>query len=76
MEKHFKNVFINKNTNIQICQYTISRQDIVIFKNILSNAQVLKSCFINKIKDLYIENAYENVNLLYKLIITKIKILC
>lgn len=55
-------LFINNNANIQVAQYTASRQkeiarrrekDIFKFnttKNILNNAQIFNSCFINEIK--------------------------
>lgn len=57
--KHSEKVFINKNADVYVYQYTASKQKVVTFNNLSSNTQVLKPCFVNKIKDLYTDKVYE-----------------
>ena len=63
-------VFINKNFDIYLAQYTASRQKkitgllkkdvfkVIIFKNVLSNVQIFNSHFVDKVKNVGIDKAY------------------
>lgn len=53
--------FINRDMNILPFQYTTSKQKVVIPKKIPSNTQILKPCFVDKIKDICTEKAHKNI---------------
>ena len=69
------NVFINKNSNVYPAQYIIFRQKeimgllkkgifkVVTSKNIPSNAQIFNSCFVDKVKNVVTDKAYEKSRL-------------
>ena len=71
MDKFY--IFINKNSNTYLAQYTTSRQNeitelldkdifkVITFKNIRSKAWIFNSCFVNKIKNLKTDKAYEKI---------------
>ena len=64
-------VFINKNSDAHLAQYTASRQKeitgrlekdifkVVISKNVPSNAQIFKSRFVDEVKNAGTDKAYQ-----------------
>ena len=68
-------MFINKNADTQPAQYTASQQKevtrllekevfkAVTSKDVPSNARIFNSCFVNEIKNLGIDKAYEKSRL-------------
>ena len=53
----------DNDVDFQLSQYIASRQDIVTFKNLLSNVQVFKPRFVHEIKDPYIDKVQEKSRL-------------
>lgn len=53
--------FTTKNIDIQLSQYTLFRQKVVIFEQIPSNILILNPCYANKIKDPCTEKDYKKI---------------
>lgn len=53
----------NKDKDIQVCKYLVSRQNVITLENITSNIQKLKPLFLDNIKDLYIGKAHDKSQL-------------